>query len=64
MMSVTMNKCMEYSCLSLKSLIIAIEQLVSPFMEDSPDILVLGTKDIVPEPVITGMSTENQSKTV
>ena len=63
-MSVTMNKCMEYSCLSLKSLIIAIEELVSPFMEGSPDLLVLVTKDIVPEPVITGMSTENRSKTV
>ena len=46
------------------SLIIAIEELVSPFMEDSPDLLVLVTKDIVPEPVMTGMSTENRSKTV
>ena len=63
-MSATMNKCMEYSCLSLKSLIIAIEELVSPFMEDSPDLLVLVTNDIVPEPVITGVSTENRSKTV
>ena len=59
-----MNKCMEYSCLSLKSLIIAIEELVSPFMEDSPDLLVLVTKDIVPEPVIMSMSTEDRSKTV
>ena len=63
-MSVTMNKCMEYSCLSQKSLIIAFEELVSPFMEDSPYVLVLVTRDIVPEPVITGMSTGMRSKTI
>ena len=48
----------------VKSLIIAIEEFGSPFMEDSPDLLVLDTKDIMPEPIITAISTENRSKTV
>ena len=39
----------------VKSLISAIEQLGCPFMEASPDLLVLDTKDIMREPVKTAM---------
>ena len=40
---------------NVKSLISAIEELGSPFMEDSPDLVVLDTIDIMPEPVMTAM---------